>query len=111
MGRAEFSIAIVVVFIRMQPCRAKYRGIWAILMHKMMFPSESCNSVSKGDSVPFPLSRKCSPRVPPGGTRTPVWEPMLYGTLLSKRPVQPTLANRMVTPVYADHTDRSLLNH
>src|SRR4029434_11357877 len=31
-----------------QPCRAKFRGIWAILMHKMMFPSESCNSVSKG---------------------------------------------------------------
>ena len=28
--------------------RAKYRGIWVILMHKMMFPSESCNSVSKG---------------------------------------------------------------
>src|SRR4029434_1194168 len=39
-------------------------------MHKMMFPSESCNSVSKGslhsaNSVRFPLSRKCSPRVPP----------------------------------------------
>src|SRR4029434_5873787 len=31
-----------------QPCRTKYRGIWAILMHKMMFPSESCNSVSNG---------------------------------------------------------------
>ena len=29
-------------------CRAKYRGIWAILLHKMMFPSESSNSVSKG---------------------------------------------------------------
>src|SRR4029434_4969062 len=25
-----------------------YRGIWAICMHKIMFPSESCNSVSKG---------------------------------------------------------------
>src|SRR4029434_2099279 len=31
-----------------QPCSAKYRRIWAILMHKIMFPSESCNSVSKG---------------------------------------------------------------
>src|SRR4029434_3925755 len=31
-----------------QPCRTKYRGIWAICMHKMMFPSESCNSVLKG---------------------------------------------------------------
>src|SRR4029434_3997484 len=31
-----------------QPRRAKYRVIWAILMHKMMFPSESCNSISKG---------------------------------------------------------------
>src|SRR4029434_5064348 len=31
-----------------QPCRAKYRVIWAILMHKIMFPSESCNSISKG---------------------------------------------------------------
>src|SRR4029434_6910098 len=31
-----------------QPCRTKYWGIWGILMHKMMFPSESCNSVSKG---------------------------------------------------------------
>src|SRR4029434_8868944 len=52
VGRAEFStdvtfslffneclfiITIVVVFIRIQPCRAKYRGIWAILMHKMIF--------------------------------------------------------------------------
>ena len=27
-------------------------------MHKMIFPSESCNSVSKGTSVGFPLSRK-----------------------------------------------------
>src|SRR4029434_4781287 len=31
-----------------QPDRAKYRGIWGILMHKMIFPSESCNSISKG---------------------------------------------------------------
>src|SRR4029434_4490853 len=30
-----------------QPDRAKYRGIWGILMHKMIFPSESCNSISK----------------------------------------------------------------
>src|SRR4029434_10025464 len=30
------------------PCSPKYRGIWAICMHKMMFPLESCNSVSKG---------------------------------------------------------------
>src|SRR4029434_10291777 len=30
-----------------QPCRTKYRGIWAILMHKMVFTFESCNSVSK----------------------------------------------------------------
>src|SRR4029434_6831613 len=48
-----------------QPCRAKYKGIWAILMHKMMFPSESCNSVSKGNSVRFPLSRTFSPSAPP----------------------------------------------
>src|SRR4029434_11037529 len=51
-----------------QPCRTKYRGIWAILMHKMMFPSESCNSVSNCtfcEFVRFLLSRKCSPRVPP----------------------------------------------
>src|SRR4029434_9923826 len=54
-----------------QPCRAKYRGISAILMHKMMFPSESCNSVSKGNSVRFPLSRKFSPRVPPEPLRVP----------------------------------------
>src|SRR4029434_4554335 len=52
-----------------QPCRTKYRGIWAILMHKIMFPSESCNSVSKGNPVRFPLSRKFSPRVPPFGNR------------------------------------------
>src|SRR4029434_2592288 len=41
-----------------QPCRTKYRGIWAILMHKIMFPSESCNSVSKGtfcEFRPFPV--------------------------------------------------------
>src|SRR4029434_5647230 len=31
-----------------QPDRAKYRGIWGILMHKMIFPSERCNSISKG---------------------------------------------------------------
>src|SRR4029434_3707653 len=30
-----------------QPCRIKYRGIWAILMNKMMFPFQRCNSVSK----------------------------------------------------------------
>src|SRR4029434_6746817 len=30
-----------------QPSRPKYRGIWAICMHKMMFPFQSCNSVSK----------------------------------------------------------------
>src|SRR4029434_3923087 len=36
-----------------QPCRTKYRGIWAILMHKMMFPSESCNSVSNGTFCEF----------------------------------------------------------
>src|SRR4029434_2524152 len=59
-----------------QPCRTKYRGIWAILMHKIMFPSESCNSVLKGrlhsvNSVRFPLSQKCSPRVPPEPLRVP----------------------------------------
>src|SRR4029434_36787 len=36
-----------------QPCRTKYRGIWAILMHKMMFPSESCNSVLNGTFCEF----------------------------------------------------------
>src|SRR4029434_4265550 len=37
-----------------QPCRAKYRGIWAILMHKMMFQSESCYSVlHSANSVRF----------------------------------------------------------
>src|SRR4029434_8289151 len=36
-----------------QPCRTKYRGIWAILMHKMMFPSESCNCVSNGTFCEF----------------------------------------------------------
>src|SRR4029434_10084251 len=52
-----------------KPCRAKYRGIWAILMHKMMFPSESCNSAN---SVRFLLSRKCSPCVPPEPLRVPL---------------------------------------
>ena len=52
-----------------QPCRAKYRFIWAILMHKMMFPSESCNSISKGslhsaNAVRFPLSRKIVGPIP-----------------------------------------------
>src|SRR4029434_6688107 len=51
---------------------AKYKGIWAILMHKMMFPSESCNSVSKGNSVRFPLSRTFSPRVPSESLRVPL---------------------------------------
>src|SRR4029434_8172438 len=57
-----------------QPCRAKNRGIWAILMHKMMFPSESCNTVlHSANSVRFPLSRTFSPRVPPEplGVRVP----------------------------------------
>src|SRR4029434_6113743 len=57
-----------------QPCRTKYRGIWAILMHKMMFTSESCNSVQtvhSANSVRFLLSRKCSPRVPPEPLRVP----------------------------------------
>src|SRR4029434_853825 len=36
-----------------QPCRTEYRGIWAILMHKMMFPSEGCNSVSNGTFCEF----------------------------------------------------------
>src|SRR4029434_521353 len=36
-----------------QPCRTKYRGIWAILMHKMMFPSASCTSVSNGTFCEF----------------------------------------------------------
>src|SRR4029434_759874 len=50
------------------PCSPKYRGIWAICMNKMMFPSESCNSVSKGtfrEFRPFSLSRTFSPHVPP----------------------------------------------
>src|SRR4029434_2839119 len=34
-----------------QPCSPKYRGLWAICMHKMMFPSESCNSVLRIPSV------------------------------------------------------------
>src|SRR4029434_7466195 len=33
-------------FKEIQPCSPKYRGLWVICMHKMMFPSESCNSVS-----------------------------------------------------------------
>src|SRR4029434_6944393 len=60
-----------------QPCRKKYRGICAILMHKMMFPSESCNSVSNGtlqpaNSVRFLLSRTFSPRVHPEPLRVPL---------------------------------------
>src|SRR4029434_91796 len=55
-----------------QPCRKKYRGIWAILMHKMMFPSESCNSVSNGTFCEFrPFSVIAdifSPRTPCLGT-------------------------------------------
>src|SRR4029434_2241057 len=51
-----------------QPCRTKYRGIWAILMHKMIFRSESCNSVSNGTFCEFrPLSvisEMFSPRTP-----------------------------------------------
>src|SRR4029434_6687550 len=31
-----------------QSCRTKYRGIWAILMHKMVFPFESCKFRFKG---------------------------------------------------------------
>src|SRR4029434_5984382 len=90
VGRAEFStdvtfslffneclfiITIVVVFIRIQPCRAKYRGIWAILMHKMMFPSESCNSVSNGTFCEFRLfsviADSFSPRTPCTTSRSP----------------------------------------
>src|SRR4029434_1062100 len=52
-----------------QPCRTKYRGIWAILMHNMMFPSESCNSAN---SVRFLLSRTFSPRVPPEPLHVPL---------------------------------------
>ena len=48
--------------------QGKYRGIWAILMHKMMFPSESCNSVSKGtfrEFRPFSaIAEIFSPRTP-----------------------------------------------
>ena len=75
-----------------QPCRTKYRGIWAILMHKMMFPSESCNSVSNGTFCEFRpfsvIAEIFSQRTTwttsrtPGGTRTPVWEPMLYCYML-----------------------------
>src|SRR4029434_9095263 len=64
-----------------QPCRAKYRGIWAILMHKMILPSESCNSVSKGTFREFPpfsvIAEMFSPRTPFTTSRTPVWEPGL----------------------------------
>src|SRR4029434_8975597 len=49
---------------------------------KMIFPSESCNSVSKGtfrEFRPFFRPRKFSPRVPPEPLRepsgNPVWEP------------------------------------
>src|SRR4029434_946199 len=53
-----------------QPCRTKYRGIWAILMHKIMFPSESCNSVLNGTfctSRPFAVIAEIfSPRTPRG---------------------------------------------
>src|SRR4029434_3484298 len=38
-----------------QPCSPKYRGIWAIFMNKMMFPFQSCNSVSKGTFHDFRL--------------------------------------------------------
>src|SRR4029434_3422978 len=55
-----------------QPCRTKYMGIWAILMHKMMFPSESCNSVSNGtfcECRPFSVIADIfSPRTPCLGT-------------------------------------------
>ena len=65
-----------------QPCRTKYRGIWAILMHKMMFPSESCNSVSNGTFCEFRpfsvIAEIFSPRTPWTTLRTPVWEPMGY---------------------------------
>src|SRR4029434_10000143 len=54
-----------------QPCRAKYRGIWAILIHKMMFPSESCKGTFR-EFRPFSLSRKCSPCVPPEPLRKPL---------------------------------------
>src|SRR4029434_1687952 len=58
-----------------QPCRTKYRGIWAIFMHKMMFPSESCNSVSNGTfcefrtfsvTVLYVIGSQTGVRVPPG---------------------------------------------
>src|SRR4029434_216736 len=65
------SLRSLLCLIERNTCRAKYREIWAILMHKIMFPSESCNSVSKGNSVRFPLSRKFSPRVPPEPLRVP----------------------------------------
>src|SRR4029434_8747956 len=42
-------------FKEIQPCSPKYRGIWAICMHKMMFPFQSVHSAN---SVRFPLSRK-----------------------------------------------------
>src|SRR4029434_7231633 len=37
--------SLLCLFERNKPCSPQYRGIWAICMHKMMFPSESCNSV------------------------------------------------------------------
>src|SRR4029434_4699402 len=59
----------------MQSYRTKYRGIWAILMHKMMFPSESCNSVSNGtfcEFLPFSVIAEIfSPRTPCTTLRTP----------------------------------------
>src|SRR4029434_1687172 len=43
------------VYLKYSLAGPKYRGIWAIFMHKMMFPSESCNSVSKGTFHDFRL--------------------------------------------------------
>src|SRR4029434_8420771 len=42
-----------VYFKEIQPCSPKYRGIWAICMHKMMFSFQKCNSVSKGSFREF----------------------------------------------------------
>src|SRR4029434_575326 len=59
-----------------QPCRKKYSGIWAILMHKMMFPSESCNSVSNGTFCEFRpfsvIAEIFSLRTPPEPLRVPL---------------------------------------
>src|SRR4029434_2582316 len=59
-----------------QPCRTKYRGIWAILMHKIMFPSESGNSVSNGTFCEFRpfsvIAEIFSPRTPPEPLRVPL---------------------------------------